>query len=114
MIEAYTSLHEAGYAHSVECWQGGDLVGGLYGVAIGGIFFGESMFSNVTDSSKVALAALASFLHDHNFDLIDCQVTTEHLMRMGARQMSAGKFYDILRRSIIRPTLRGSWQKMQN
>ncbi len=100
MIEAYIMLHKMGYAHSVEAWQDGCLAGGLYGVSIGKSFFGESMFSKVPDASKVALVALAEHLDLHEFDMIDCQVTTDHLLRMGAKEISRDNFIDILNRSV--------------
>ncbi len=87
MRRAYGRMHELGYAHSVECWREGRLVGGLYGMALGRVFFGESMFSLETDASKVALAHLARLLHDWGFRLIDCQMTTPHLVSMGAREI---------------------------
>lgn len=92
MITAYNQLHELGYAHSVECWQDQQLVGGLYGVAIGKVFFGESMFSHATDSSKVALVALCQQLTRWQIPLIDCQVYSEHLATMGAEEISRADF----------------------
>ncbi len=94
MITAYTRLHELGHAHSVECWQGDQLVGGLYGVSIGHIFFGESMFSHVTDSSKVALVALCQQLQRWHIPLIDCQVYSDHLARLGAEEISRASFVE--------------------
>ena len=84
IIAAYTALHRLGYAHSVECWQGGALAGGLYGVALGGAFFGESMFHRARDASKVALVHLVRQLRRGGFRLLDTQFTTEHLKRFGA------------------------------
>lgn len=84
IYESYCALHEAGYAHSVEAWHGGALAGGLYGVALGGAFFGESMFHRVTDASKVALVALVARLRERGFILLDTQWTTEHLEQFGA------------------------------
>jgi leucyl/phenylalanyl-tRNA--protein transferase len=89
---AYLRMHELGYAHSVECWQEGELVGGLYGVAIGGAFYGESMFSRRTDASKVALAHLARYLESHRFRVIDCQMKTAHLASLGAREIPRRDF----------------------
>lgn len=83
MHRAYCRLHDLGHAHSIEIWHQGELVGGLYGVAVGRVFYGESMFSLMSDASKVALALLAVQLRRWNFALIDCQVRTEHLARMG-------------------------------
>lgn len=109
MIEAYIRLHEAGFAHSVECWQGETLVGGLYGVALGRIFFGESMFSSVANSSKVALAHLVALLGRWEFDLIDCQMTTSHLISLGAREMAGYEFYSRLEHHVPLPGRLGSW-----
>ncbi len=92
MIAAYCALHALGHAHSVECWQGGQLVGGLYGVAIGRMFYGESMFSRVSDASKVALAHLARQLERWDFGLIDCQMNTPHLASLGAREIPRTDF----------------------
>jgi leucyl/phenylalanyl-tRNA--protein transferase len=87
IFESYCALHDAGFAHSVEAWQGGKLAGGLYGVALGGAFFGESMFHYVTDASKVALAALVERLSARGFALLDTQWTTEHLEQFGALEI---------------------------
>ncbi|MGB0127505.1 MAG: leucyl/phenylalanyl-tRNA--protein transferase [Rhodocyclaceae bacterium] len=92
MQQAYHRLHELGYAHSVESWQDGELVGGLYGVAIGRVFYGESMFSRRTDASKVALAHLARYLESHRFCVIDCQMNTAHLASLGAREIPRREF----------------------
>jgi len=92
MIVAYNKLHQQGHAHSVECWLDGQLVGGLYGVAIGQVFFGESMFSTVTDSSKLALVALCQQLQRWGFPLIDCQIYSGHLASLGAEEMSRTDF----------------------
>ncbi|HKJ99175.1 MAG TPA: leucyl/phenylalanyl-tRNA--protein transferase [Desulfotignum sp.] len=111
MVDAYIALHKMGYAHSVETWYQGDLVGGLYGISMGGSFFGESMFSRKSDASKVALAALARLLHSHGFDFIDCQVTTGHLCQMGAVEIPRQRFLDILHRSILRKTDPDIWRQ---
>jgi leucyl/phenylalanyl-tRNA--protein transferase len=92
MREAYERLHELGYAHSVESWQEGRLVGGLYGVAIGRAFYGESMFTRVTDASKVALAHLCRYLEHNGFAVIDCQMVTRHLASLGARPIARSRF----------------------
>ncbi len=84
---AYTELHRRGFAHSVEAWKGSELAGGLYGVAIGGAFFGESMFFRETDASKVALMVLVERLRERRFSLVDIQFTTEHLRRFGAKEI---------------------------
>jgi len=109
MIEAYIQLHKLGYAHSIETWKDDRLVGGLYGICLGGIFFGESMFSFEDDASKTALTALARHLEQHRFDLIDCQVTTNHLLSMGATEISRNTYLDIIQRSIKRTDLRNVW-----
>jgi leucyl/phenylalanyl-tRNA--protein transferase len=88
MIEAYETLQALGHAHSVEAFQNGILVGGLYGVSVGGIFCGESMFAKVSDASKVALAVLVDRLREWGFECIDCQVPTEHLKSLGAKEVS--------------------------
>ncbi|MFC1685254.1 leucyl/phenylalanyl-tRNA--protein transferase [Pseudomonadota bacterium] len=92
MATAYTQMHELGHAHSVETWRGSELVGGLYGIAIGKVFFGESMFSRATDASKVALAHLVSRLTEWGFRLIDCQVYSQHLISLGAEEISREDF----------------------
>ena len=84
MLEAYKNLHNNGWAHSIEIWESDDLVGGLYGLAIDKIFFGESMFSNKTNGSKAALLALCYVLRKNNFELLDCQIESPHLINMGA------------------------------
>jgi len=109
MIAAYCRLHEAGYAHSVECWQEDELVGGLYGVSLGTVFFGESMFSRVADSSKVALAGLVRQCLAWDFDCIDCQLPTRHLQGMGAREMDGEQFYPWLLECVTEPSRRGKW-----
>ncbi len=92
MVAAYCELHARGFAHSVECWQDGALVGGLYGVAIGKVFFGESMFSRVSDASKVALVTLCQ----SGYELIDCQLPSDHLKRMGATEIPRRDFMRLL------------------
>lgn len=111
MIDAYCRLFDSGYAHSIEVWQGSDLVGGLYGLSLGGGFFGESMFSLVSNTSKIALVALCRFLDALSFDFIDCQVKTDHLKRMGAVEVSRSRFLKKLHRSLARKTFQGSWQR---
>lgn len=97
MQEAYLHLHQLGYAHSVETWVDGKLVGGLYGLALGGAFFGESMFSHATDASKIALAHLCKYLQQRDVRLIDCQMETSHLASLGARPIPRKVFVDQLR-----------------
>ena len=109
MIEAYCRLHQLGYAHSVEVWHNGDLVGGLYGLCIGRCYFGESMFSTMSNASKVALVFLCRYLQEHQIDLIDCQVHTEHLVRMGARNIARKDFIKQLNRALKHPSLKGTW-----
>lgn len=109
MIEAYTSLHEAGYAHSVETYHEGGLVGGLYGVAIGGVFFGESMFHLMSDASKVALCYLVERLRVWGFDFIDSQVPNSHMKRMGGREVPRERFLSMLGESVNKRTVTGKW-----
>ncbi len=96
IARGYLRLHEAGHAHSVECWKGEDLVGGLYGVRLGAAFFGESMFSRATDASKVALAWLVARLRVGNFRLLDCQFMTPHLASLGAVEISRADYAAVL------------------
>ncbi|MDR9469296.1 leucyl/phenylalanyl-tRNA--protein transferase [Marinospirillum sp.] len=100
MQAAYIELHQRGFAHSVEVWQDNELVGGLYGLALGRVFFGESMFSRVSDASKVALVALAQRLEELNFQLIDCQVYSPHLASLGAREIERDEFLRHLKQGV--------------
>lgn len=109
MIQAYTDLHKKGYAHSVESWRDGKLAGGLYGISLGGCFFGESMFTRTSDASKTALAALCLYLDQLDFDLIDCQVTTGHMLSMGAVEITRESFLSQLRKSLAKKDMRGTW-----
>ncbi len=109
MIDAYCGLHESGFAHSVEAWQDNRLAGGLYGVSLGRCFFGESMFTRISNASKVALAALVKHLYDLSFDIIDCQIPTAHLMRFGAREIPRTRFLEQLKTSFEAPTITGRW-----
>jgi len=109
MAAAYQKLHHDGVAHSVEAWLDGTLAGGLYGVSLGGCFFGESMFSRAANASKVALASLIRFVREWGFDLVDCQITSGHLLRLGAREVPRRIFLDMLEKSMERPTLAGKW-----
>jgi len=113
MVEAYTKLHYLGYAHSIEAWKNSRLVGGLYGVCIGGSFFGESMFSLESDASKIALVSLANFLQKNKFDLIDCQVTTQHLLDMGADEIPRDTFLDIIQQSVKREDINNIWKQKE-
>ncbi|HMU54603.1 MAG TPA: leucyl/phenylalanyl-tRNA--protein transferase [Nitrospira sp.] len=110
MMEAYSTLHEMGYAHSVETWQEETLVGGLYGVALGGAFFGESMFSHVADASKVALVSLVRQLQTWGFTVFDCQQASPHVMRFGAENIPRLEFVANLSAALKLPDRRGSWQ----
>jgi len=96
MIAAYNELHQQGLAHSIECWSNEKLVGGLYGIAIGQVFFGESMFSVEANSSKIALVALCRQLHSYGFPLIDCQIYSDHLTSMGAYEIPRAEFINVL------------------
>ena len=109
IIDAYAELHERGYAHSVETWREGELVGGLYGVAIGRMFFGESMFARESDASKVALAHLVAMLRARGFPLIDCQQQTGHLASFGARPISRMQFADLVAGLVHSAAPGGTW-----
>ncbi len=109
MLEAYSELHDLGLAHSVEAWRDGTLAGGLYGVSLGGCFFGESMFAAVSNASKAAFIALVERLRSRGFALVDCQVHTAHLESLGARGIPRGEFMRLLAEALKMPTLRGSW-----
>jgi len=111
MKEAYIRLHRMGYAHSAEVWEQNRLIGGLYGVAIGRAFFGESMFSLVPDASKIALVHLARTLQQHGFGLIDCQVYTPHLISMGATEISRERFVDLLDHFCELPDNKALWRE---
>lgn len=108
MIAAYTQLHQLGYAHSVETWQGTELVGGLYGVRLGSVFFGESMFSRCRDASKIALARLVERTSALGIVLIDCQVNSAHLQSLGSRQIPRAQFLALLQ-AHCRPYQAGRW-----
>jgi leucyl/phenylalanyl-tRNA--protein transferase len=101
--ESYTRLHELGHAHSVEAWKDGKLAGGLYGVAVGGAFFGESMFHRVTDASKIALVALVGHLRARKFSLLDTQWLTPHLQQFGGIEISRNHYLGLLRRAVDLP-----------
>lgn len=109
MKQAYVRLFEMGIAHSVEAWADDGLVGGLYGLSLGSAFFGESMFAHRPDASKVAFAYLVRQLEAWDFDIVDCQVVTEHLVRFGAREIELEPFLDTLERATAKPTRRGPW-----
>lgn len=110
MQKAYTTLHHLGFAHSVECWQNNLLVGGLYGITLGRIFFGESMFSRIKCGSQFALIALMEYVKSKNFQLVDCQMTTNHLLRFGAREISGREFQIRLKKNIKNLTPHNDWK----
>lgn len=112
MIEAYIDLHYAGYAHSVEVWQAKQLVGGLYGVSLGKVFFGESMFSRVSNASKFGFIWLVRRLIELDFDLIDCQQETRYLGSLGAKKIPRTAFLNHLSDNIPKSTLRGNWSDL--
>lgn len=103
IIDTYTELHRLGFAHSVEAWEGDQLAGGLYGVGLRGVFFGESMFHRATDASKVALAALVERLRDRNYLLLDTQWVTPHLLQFGATEIPRSRYIRLLTRALDRP-----------
>lgn len=109
MIQAYVDLHFAGYAHSVETWFNGEIVGGLYGVSLGGMFFGESMFHTINNASKVAIWHLVERLMAWDFDLIDAQQDTSHLRNMGGRTIERKVFLHLLNHSLKKPSRIGKW-----
>jgi leucyl/phenylalanyl-tRNA--protein transferase len=109
MIAAYCALHERGFAHSIETWIDGELAGGLYGVAIGRMFYGESMFTRVPDASKIALVHLVRQLQRWDFGMIDCQMHTRHLASFGAREISRADFIRKLLELVNCPHLPGRW-----
>lgn len=109
MEEAYIRLHKEGFAHSVESWLDGELAGGIYGVSLGRCFFGESMFSRKSDGSKVALARLIERLRAWKFSMLDAQVTTRHLLSLGAKEMPRAVFLKRLKEALKSPTVKGKW-----
>ena len=109
MLDAYVRLHELGFAHSAEAWRDGELVGGLYGVSLGSAFFGESMYAEAPDASKIAFVTLVGKLRGWGFDLVDSQIRTEHLSRFGAVEIPRTRYLEQLRVSVARPTRRGPW-----
>jgi len=110
MLDAYTTLHELGFAHSVEAWQDGRLVGGLYGVSIGACFCGESMFARVSDASKVAFVHFVRQLQDWGYNMIDCQVKSEHLSSLGAEDLPRRQFIARLNQWCELPGVPGPWR----
>lgn len=114
MREAYTRLHALGYAHSVEAWRDGELVGGVYGVALGGGFFGESMFHTMPNASKVAFVWLARLLATWGFLFVDCQQTTAHMVRFGATEIPRSAFIALLDKALRQPPRIGRWRLPQD
>ena len=110
MIDAYCRLHTAGFAHSVEAWYQGELAGGIYGVSLGKCFFGESMFSRISNASNITLVKLVEYLKTLSFDMLDCQIPTAHLIRLGAREIQRDVFLKQLKKSLEAPTRRGVWK----
>lgn len=109
MKDAYIQLHRSGYAHSVEAWFDQKLVGGLYGISLGSAFFGESMFTKKSNASKVAFISLVHQLVKWNITLIDCQLTTPHLLSLGGREIPRTKFLAMLKSALLKPAKRGKW-----
>jgi len=109
MLDAYCILARRGHAHSVETWRDGELIGGLYGVALGRAFFGESMFARATDASKLALVHLVRQIERWQYGLIDCQMRTSHLASLGAREISRGRFSRELEQLVNYPEVAGPW-----
>ena len=111
MREAYLALHRLGYAHSVETWHNGNLVGGLYGIAMGRVFFGESMFAHISDASKAALDNLVTHLLEMDFRLIDCQITSSHLLSLGAEEIPRSEFLSHLETGLATESKPTSWRQ---
>lgn len=114
MMSAYVNLHQLGYAHSVEVRRQGRLVGGLYGIAMGKAFFGESMFSRVSDASKVALVALEELLRGWGYTFIDCQLSSPHILSLGAREIPRRRFLQELAAALRHPDRIGNWERMKD
>jgi len=109
MIESYTQLHELGFAHSVEVWQGAEMVGGLYGISLGKVFFGESMFAKVSNASKFGFISLVRKLVELDFWLIDCQQRTQHLESLGGEFIGRVEFLNFMKKNGLEKTYRGNW-----
>lgn len=112
MMDAYTTLHRLGFAHSFETYLNNELVGGLYGISLGRAFFGESMFSIVSDSSKAAFYSLTQFAQKHDFTFIDCQLHTSHLASLGAREINRSQYLEELNLAIDHPDLQQNWSAL--
>jgi leucyl/phenylalanyl-tRNA--protein transferase len=113
IVKGYTDLHAAGYAHSSEVWLDGELVGGAYGVCIGKMFYGESMFARVSDASKIAIAHLIFFLRAHGVEMIDCQQETAHLASLGAQPIARSDFVRWIEHATELPSI-AAWQPLKN
>jgi leucyl/phenylalanyl-tRNA--protein transferase len=113
IIKPYVQLHELGYAHSVEVWKGDKIAGGLYGVSLGKMFAGESMFSRESNASKTGFIILVKKLELLGFEMIDCQMHTQHLASFGAEAISRKKYLRLLHESLQHPTLKGNWGAMR-
>lgn len=109
MIDTYTTLHRMGYVHSFEVWENEQLVGGLYGLSLGNAFFGESMFHCVTDASKIAMYHLCTTMKEWNFDFIDCQIPTPHLISLGAKVIGRRYFLNMLEQTLKKENKIGLW-----
>lgn len=114
MVNAYCNLHKAGYAHSVEVWKDDELVGGLYGIGLGKMFFGESMFSKMSNASKVGFITLVKYLTAKDYRLIDCQQETKHLKSLGGNNISRSSFLKMVRENQDLPTIVGSWNTSED
>jgi leucyl/phenylalanyl-tRNA--protein transferase len=112
MLNGYCPLHEQGFAHSVEVWQQGELVGGLYGISLGQCFFGESMFAKASNASKTGFITLVQKLKQLGIKLIDCQVHTNHLESLGAEEIPREQYMYLLSQHLQQPTYRGNWQAL--
>ena len=112
MLDAYVGLHSLGYAHSVEVWDSGEMVGGLYGLSLGKCFFGESMFAKVSNASKFGFISLVKKLQALDFKLIDCQQQTKHLASLGAKAIPREEFVSMLKRNENEETLTGNWEEL--
>jgi leucyl/phenylalanyl-tRNA---protein transferase len=110
-IEGYDRLHQLGFAHSFETYEGDQLVGGLYGISLGKAFFGESMFHNTSNASKIALVTLMNMMKDQGFYFVDCQTYSDHFTRMGAQSISRVEYLERLDQALKHPTMRGSWNQ---
>lgn len=110
MVSSYTQLNEMGFAHSVEVWQEDKMVGGLYGIALGKVFYGESMFTHVSNASKFGFITLVKKLVELDFWLIDCQQRTRHLESLGGEYMARANFLEVMQKNRFEKTLRGNWQ----